>query len=136
MSPILTNPLDHVPPAAVAFLQVSLQQTSLKHCVLFFFPVSLLPFSHNPLAFSLLIPGPHGAWSRSWLILSVMSLDSHSWFTLFSCLRGSALSWFSFCPIGSSFLVPFAGDLFMLVSQELLSPWSFSFYPLFFSDHI
>ena len=61
MSPILTNPLDHVPPAAVAFLQVSLQQTSLKHCVLFFFPVSLLPFSHNPLAFSLLIPGPHGA---------------------------------------------------------------------------
>lgn len=47
VSPILTNPLDHVPPAAVLFLQVSLQQSSLKQCMLFFFPVSLLPFSHS-----------------------------------------------------------------------------------------
>ena len=38
MPPILTNPLDHVPPAAVPFLHVSLQQSSLKHCMLSFPP--------------------------------------------------------------------------------------------------
>ena len=48
ISPILTNALDHILPAAVLFLQVSLQQSSLKHCMLLLFFFS----SFSPPVFS------------------------------------------------------------------------------------
>ena len=62
ISPILTNALDHVPRLLSCFSRFPCSRVPWSiACYLFFFPVSLLPFPHKPLAFSLLTPGLRGA---------------------------------------------------------------------------
>ena len=114
-SPILTDPLDHFPPSCCPGSLAA----ELLEVLPLLFPVSLLPFSHKPIAFSPLWPQdsvePALVQVTVDPVVQVTRPSVLVYFLLWAPRAQPSLG-FPSALLGHSFLVTFAGNHFPLVS--------------------